>query len=90
MDIYDITVKPSESVETDKVLVTGQKVRITRMATYTYEVEIRDYLDYTDNTDISVKDLISEEEGEDGIRHNPGILRVSTIEDDVVISVEII
>lgn len=88
MDIYDIRVEgPNEGVLA-QIVENGQKVRITRMATYTYEIDMTDVYDVLGETDITVRTLISEEESEDGIRHNPGILRVSVIEDDVVIAVE--
>jgi len=90
MDIYDVRVEgPNEGVLA-QIVENGRKVRITRMATYTYEVDMTDYYDLLGEQIISVETLKREEEDEDGLRHNPGILRMSVIEDDVVISVEVL
>lgn len=90
MDIYDIQVSSPKEDILGIVVENGRKVRITRMATYTYEVDITDFYDVLGEPVITVGMLKSEEEDEDGLRYNKAILNISDIEDDVVISVEVL
>lgn len=89
MDIFTFSVDPDISVNLDQRLKSGQKARITKLVTYSYEVDIDDYLGVLDIPDISLETLIQEELDEGSIRHSPGIMRQSDISDEYVISVEI-
>ena len=90
MDIYDMQVKSRNEGVLAQIVENGRKVQITRMATYTYEIDMTDVYGVLGEPDISVQMLISLEEGESGIRYNRDVLDMSTIEDDVVISVEVL
>lgn len=84
-DVWYITFESREADLPDKELTGGQKVRITRMMTYTYELDIQDVLDNTGDETISVKDL-REGEQEMPYEDSPD----PTIDDDIVVSVEIL
>lgn len=66
----------------DTLLTPGQKVMIERIVTYTFEVDIKAYLEDSGETDISVIDL------EDDILNNFTIEDVSSEFDNVDISEE--
>jgi hypothetical protein len=90
MDIFDLQVKPIESVNLDKTVKGGQKVLITRMVTFSYEVDVAEVLDGTGESEISLKSLISGEECDNDFSVTSDFTDETDIGDDLVITVEII
>lgn len=84
-DVWYITFESREANLPDKELKSGDKVRITRMMTYSYELDISDVLDMVGEEAISVKDL---KEGEQDLSYEDS--PDPTIDDDIVVSVEIL
>ncbi len=66
MDIYDISVGLAKLDILSQIVRSGQKVRITRILTIEYEVDVRDILEDMDETEVSLESLI-----EDEMNNNP-------------------
>lgn len=87
MDIWEMSAKgPNRDVEY-KMLKAGDTVKLVRMVTMEYVVNVSDYLDETDEKAIAVKMLIEREldvMGVSDVLENEG---KSVITDDTVIAV---
>lgn len=87
MDIWEMSAKgPNRDVEY-KMLKAGDTVKLVRMVTMEYVVNVSDYLDKADETGIAVKVLIEREldaMGVSDVLDNEG---KSVITDDTVIAV---
>lgn len=90
MDIWDIRPNPINQDKLDEMVTTGRKVQITRMVTFSYEVDISEVLDGTGESEISLKSLISGEECDNTFSVFSDFSDEPDIHDDTVISVEII
>ena len=84
-DFWNVNLETLEVDGTDKELVGGQKVRITRIMTITYELDIQEVLDNGDDESISVKDL---KESEEGLSYED--IPDPDIEEDLIVTVEIL
>jgi hypothetical protein len=82
MEIFDIQAIALNPDLSGTMLKKGQKVRVTRMVTYEYDVDISDWLDMSDDSEVSVETFISTETEE------TYELDTSDIEDDVIIAVK--
>lgn len=90
MDIYDMRVEGPKTDILRNMVQAGQKVRLTRMVTITYELtetDITEIMEDSGETSISLEALIKGEEDAVDIWELEGKCHV---EDDVVISVEIL
>lgn len=93
MDLYDIDPKPVNSDFLRQFVLKGQKVRITRMLTISYELEVSDeWLEEygSDESGMSVETLIGDETANDDISVNVDWADETDIDDNIVIAVEII
>ncbi len=90
MDIFDIKYGTPNTDILRIVVEKGQKVLITRMVTFEYEVSISDILDDMDETDISVENLIEGETDNNSISVDMDYSEKTDIVDDMVISVQIV
>jgi hypothetical protein len=90
MDIWDIKVEGPNTGELAKMVQTGQKVKVTRMATITYTLDISDFLDESDDTVITVEDLIEGETDVMAIWDIESNYDDADIVEDRVISVELV
>lgn len=89
LDIFEISVNQGNLRNQAALVRKGQKVVITRMVTFTYELDvvyISELLDEMDETDISVEDLIQYEKDNNPISD---ILDEADETDDEIITVEI-
>lgn len=82
MDIWEIQVKGPNTDILAEVLKTGDKVLVTRTVTYTYEVDMSEWLVDSDETEVSVESFIKT------ITDETDASNEGDIEDDVVTSVE--
>jgi hypothetical protein len=90
MDIWDMQVNPRKSDILRETVQAGQKVRIIRMVTISYEINVSDVLDGLDETDISVEALLTDEFDNVGVWDISDNYEEAEIGDDVAILVEII
>lgn len=93
MDIYRFSVEPNVSDMAeylDKRVKVGQKVKLTRMVTIDYIVDVSDILDGTDEKDILLVDLIQDELDNVGYAQISDIWDEAEDVDEVVISYEIL
>lgn len=91
LDIWNISAEEGKDNNSDQPLKSGQKVRITRQVTYVYERDMTDVLaewdaEYiSENGDITVKEFVTDETENGDDFHSIG-----TIEEDLVVSVELL
>lgn len=93
MEIYDIDPKPVNSDFLRTFVKKGQKVRIVRMLTISYELEVTDeWLEEygSDEPGMSVETLIEDDNDNDDISVNVDWADETDIDDNIVIAVEII
>lgn len=91
MDIRQISVRDvATTADWHTILEPGQKVRITRMTTITYMVDIADYLENSGDEDVSVATLIEDQEHEMTISDIMDEMDSYSIEDETVVKVEIL
>lgn len=89
MDIFDISVTAVNSGILRETVRKGQKVKITRMVTVEYEVDITEFLEDSDEDGISVEDLIQHEMDNNLISVDLEYSAETDIAGDEVIAVEI-
>lgn len=90
MDIFDITAKEVNRDKLGEKVKDGQVVQITRMVTVVYNVYISEVLDGTDETDITLKALLEDEEGNTVNSVNLEYSGNVDIVDNSIISVDIV